>query len=59
MRLTVADDGVGLPATLDLANATSLGLVLVQALTEQLGGHLQFVGPPGTTVHVTFQPGFE
>lgn len=59
MRLTVADDGVGLPHAFDPDTATTLGLVLVQTLTEQLSGHLEFVGPPGTTVHVTFPPRFE
>ena len=36
--LSVSDDGVGIPADLDLANATTLGLQLITLLAEQLGG---------------------
>lgn len=37
-RLTVADNGPGLPAGLDWTHAPSLGLRLVQLLTQQLKG---------------------
>ncbi|WP_296949513.1 sensor histidine kinase [uncultured Massilia sp.] len=40
MRLTVADDGVGLPATLDRTSSRTLGLKLIAALSEQL--HARF-----------------
>ncbi|HXC50049.1 MAG TPA: histidine kinase dimerization/phosphoacceptor domain -containing protein [Candidatus Limnocylindrales bacterium] len=39
-RLLVTDNGSGFPADLDIETSDSLGLKLVQALTEQLGGHL-------------------
>jgi two-component sensor histidine kinase len=35
--LTVCDDGVGIDDTLDLVNATTLGLQLVTLLADQLG----------------------
>jgi PAS domain S-box-containing protein len=46
LELSVADDGVGLPAGLDLDRAASLGLYLVRVLTRQLRGTLA-VGPAG------------
>ncbi len=36
--LRVADDGVGLPSSFDLTALDSLGLQLVQTLSEQIGG---------------------
>jgi two-component sensor histidine kinase len=36
--LRVADDGVGLPERFELTSLTSLGLQLVQTLSEQVGG---------------------
>ena len=52
--LTVADDGVGLPATLDPRRTSSLGLRLVSLLTGQLHGTVHFERGPGTTVHILF-----
>jgi len=43
--LSVHDSGVGLPSGIDIAHAPSLGLRLVQALTQQLGGRLAIEGP--------------
>ncbi len=54
LRLTVGDDGAGLPAALDLPQAKSLGLPLVAALATQLKGRLEVVRQPGATFHVTF-----
>ena len=55
-HLTMADDGPGLPAGFVLAQASSLGLRLVQSLAQQLGGELQLSAPggPGTEVAITF-----
>ena len=52
--LTVADDGVGLPAALDPHHPTSLGLRLVCLLTKQLHGTVTFERGPGTTVQILF-----
>jgi two-component sensor histidine kinase/integral membrane sensor domain MASE1 len=54
VAVVVADNGVGLPKDLDFRNAATLGLQLVGALTDQLGGSLELAGPPGTTYKVTF-----
>jgi PAS domain S-box-containing protein len=46
--LDIADDGIGLPPTVDLERPGSLGLQLVQALMRQVGGTIQLVPGPGT-----------
>jgi PAS domain S-box-containing protein len=57
VRLSVADDGVGLGAPVDPRTGTSLGLRLVNDLTAQLGGTIAFSSPPGggTTVEIRFR----
>lgn len=47
-RLSFSDDGVGLPASFDYEDVTSLGLKLVQALGTQLGGQLNVNSKHGT-----------
>jgi two-component sensor histidine kinase len=49
--LTITDDGVGRP---EEAPAEGLGLRLCRMVAKQLGGELEIVGPPGTTVRVAF-----
>ncbi len=53
-RITVRDNGIGLPDTFDLDTVQSLGLMIVQALTEQLDGTLAIAPPPGTQFQITF-----
>lgn len=45
--LIVADDGVGLPADLDLASVRSLGLKLARQLADQMQAGLEIVRTPG------------
>ena len=52
--LTVADDGVGLPAGLDPRHAEGLGLRLVCLLAKQLDGTVNFDRGQGTAVQILF-----
>ncbi|NMG48614.1 PAS domain S-box protein [Azoarcus communis] len=54
IELSVADNGVGLPAGFDMANVTSLGLQLVPLLADQIGGQLAIEGHPGCCVTLRF-----
>jgi len=49
VELCVADDGVGIPEDVDARNTTSLGLQLVNILTEQLTATLEIRRRNGTT----------
>ena len=52
--LTVTDNGIGLPAALNLHTTTSLGFKLVLALANQLSGHLTYESHGGTRFRITF-----
>lgn len=54
IELVVADDGVGLPADFDHSQVTTLGLQLVTALTNQLGGTLELEAEVGTRFRICF-----
>lgn len=56
LRLRVADNGVGLPADLDLRQLRSLGLQLVSDLVGQLQGQLAIGRGPGAVFEVIFTP---
>jgi two-component sensor histidine kinase len=47
-QLTVADNGVGMPESVDPETARSLGLRLVRALAKQLGANLDLIRKEGT-----------
>jgi len=52
--LSVADDGMGLPSTLDIDSSSSLGLRLIRSLTRQISGQFKFVPThPGTEAQLT------
>ncbi|MFQ5350441.1 MAG: sensor histidine kinase [Thermoanaerobaculia bacterium] len=55
-RLSVADDGVGLPPEIDPETSDSLGLRLVAALARQLGGELELAVEGGTEFTITYDP---
>jgi two-component sensor histidine kinase len=52
--MTVSDNGAGLPANFDLQTSKSLGLTIIQALTDQLQGELEIGTPPGACFIVRF-----
>jgi two-component sensor histidine kinase len=55
--LTVSDNGIGLPASVDVGAPSSLGLRIVNTLVSQLHGTL-VVGPgPGASFTITFPEG--
>jgi two-component system, sensor histidine kinase PdtaS len=56
VNLVVADNGIGFDPNFDPLNASSLGLQLVTALVNQIGGELRFENCCGTRVEITFQP---
>ena len=53
LRLTLSDDGRGLPATLVPKAGGGLGLAIVAALVEDLDGHLDIKRDKGTTFELT------
>jgi two-component sensor histidine kinase len=54
VTLSVRDTGVGFPTALDFRQTDSLGLQLVNLLTEQLGGTLTLERDSGTTFTLSF-----
>ena len=52
--LIVADDGIGFPADTDFRRTDTLGMQLVCALTEQLGGSIELVSAGGTEFRIRF-----
>ncbi|MBI2519060.1 MAG: hypothetical protein HYV97_01525 [Bdellovibrio sp.] len=54
LELTVADNGVGLPAEVELGSIKTLGLEVVNVLTKQIGGNLKVFRGKGTRFSITF-----
>ncbi len=54
VQLRVADNGVGIPADLDISRTKSLGLQLVNNLVAQLDGKLDLDRSAGTAFEVSF-----
>ncbi|MBZ0264348.1 PAS domain S-box protein, partial [bacterium] len=52
VKITIADNGPGLPADIDLNNAQTLGLKLVNMFVDQLDGALQFKHEGGTMFEI-------
>ena len=52
--LRVSDDGRGLPSDLDWRQTATLGLRLVQMLTQQISGAVEVRSGPGTEFRITF-----
>lgn len=53
-KLTVQDDGVGLPGDLNWMETQSMGWHLVNILVRQLQGKVEVSSPPGITVTIEF-----
>src|SRR5271157_371534 len=54
ITLVVADNGIGIPDTIDFRNTESLGFQLVTALVDQLGGTIELARNKGTTFIISF-----
>jgi two-component sensor histidine kinase len=54
LTLTVADNGVGLPAGMNLDNPETLGLQLVKMLSQQINGSLELDRSSGTVFRLNF-----
>ena len=56
-ELVVSDDGIGFPKGLDFQKTESLGLQLVNTLTQQLEGTIELKNGHGTEFRITFTDG--
>jgi PAS domain S-box-containing protein len=54
-KLVIEDNGVGLPKDLDFKNTETLGMILVNTLTEQLFGSVEIYNDKGTKFVITFE----
>ncbi len=54
-RILVADDGAGMPDTVNFDNSPGFGLMLVRTLTDQLGGSISLVRSRGTMITLEFK----
>jgi PAS domain S-box-containing protein len=55
VTLLVADNGVGIPATIDWKNAPSLGMRIVRNLVNQIKGEMKWLPGAGTAFEITFE----
>ena len=53
--LSVEDDGIGFPEDIDLENTNSLGLRLINTLTEQIKGKIYLKSGDGTSFKIEFK----
>jgi PAS domain S-box-containing protein len=52
--LSIADNGVGLPPSMDIDTVESLGLQLVRGLVQQIDGKLELMRDNGTLLRIVF-----
>ena len=53
--LRIKDEGVGIPADLDISQVKTLGLQLVSSLTQQIDGEIELKRDKGTDFKITFK----
>jgi two-component sensor histidine kinase len=54
LQLTVGDNGIGFPESIDFQNTASLGLQLVNSLVNQLEGSIELIRSSGTQFRIVF-----
>ena len=54
LQVEVGDDGVGLPAEVEPERSTTLGMLLIRILAEQLRGRVEFIRGEGTLASLRF-----
>ena len=54
LRLIVSDNGIGLPAGWKKDSSSSMGMMVVQSLTRQLGATVDVTSDHGTTFTIDF-----
>jgi two-component sensor histidine kinase len=52
--LRVSDNGIGLPGDIEIGNTNTLGLQLVNTLSDQLSGKIELFREHGTTFSIAF-----
>ncbi|PKV49312.1 two-component sensor histidine kinase [Aquimarina sp. MAR_2010_214] len=52
--LTIKDTGVGFPEDFEIENSRSLGMKLIQGLTQQINGSIHIASNPGACYTITF-----
>lgn len=55
--LFFSDNGIGMPDNFDVTKATTLGMRMVNELTRQLNGTLQYIKTPNPTFKIVFPMG--
>jgi PAS domain S-box-containing protein len=58
LKLIVEDNGIGFPIDLDFRNTNSLGMQLVNSLTEQIKGNIKLERDEGTRFIIDFKEKF-
>lgn len=53
--LVISDNGIGFPEDLDYRNTSTLGLRIVNLLTDQIGGEIELNRDGGTEFRISFQ----
>jgi PAS domain S-box-containing protein len=54
-ELSISDNGIGIPENIDFFNTDSLGLQLVNSLTDQIDGEIEFDRSNGTKFSIIFK----